>query len=500
MPLKFIRYASFNAGRKRVSIVGSGPSGFYTAYHLLTKSSVPLHITMWEKLPVPFGLSRYGIAPDHPEVKNCEDTFMRCAEEFSQPGQKHQFDFVGGITIGDKILLSDLLHKEDAVILSYGCAGDKKLGIPGENDTKGVFSSREFVNWYNGHPDYAMDPKFTDFDWSQVKKVGIIGNGNVALDLTRVLISNSVGGLWGPTDISPVALNCLTKAPVRDVKLIARRDFNHSKFTNKELRELWELEKYGIHGKIDPKYFQADMYDLATIKDRAFKRRVEMCSEYLKPFDQRTKKNYKKFVPPLISASDSKIWELDYLKSPLKINCDDGGKIKSLTLCRNNITEDNRVIALKDEKITYDLELLITSLGYSGKPLPEFSKLGVQFQKDHIANEAGRVLDVEGSVYPKLYASGWIRKGSEGVIASTMMDAFNVADIVINDLSAKSATLNNNVSTATTETFDLSGIRHTTWRDWKRINESELKLGKIQNKARVKYLKSEDMLSYSKIN
>lgn len=500
MPLRLIRYASFNAGRKKVSIVGSGPSGFYTAYHLLTKSSVPLHITMWEKLPVPFGLSRYGIAPDHPEVKKCEDTFTRCAEEFSQPGQKHRFDFVGGVTIGDKILLSELLHKEDAVILSYGCTGDKKLGIPGENDTKGVYSSREFVNWYNGHPDFAMDPKFTDFDWSQVKKVGIIGNGNVALDLTRVLISNRVEALWGPTDISPVALTCLMKAPVKNVKLIARRDFYHSKFTNKELRELWEMEKYGIHGKIDPQYFRADMYDLNSIDDRAFKRRVEMCSEYLKPYDQRTKKNYKKFVPPPITASDSKTWELDYLKSPLRINSDDAGKIKSLTLCKNEITDDNKVIPLKDEKITYELDLLITSLGYAGKPLAEFSKLGVQFQKGHIANDAGRVLNVKGTIFPKLYASGWIRKGSEGVIASTMMDAFSVADIVINDLSANAATVNTSTSTGTAGTFDLSGIRHTTWRDWKRINESELKLGEIENKARVKYLKNEDMLSYTETN
>ena len=108
--------------RKTVSIVGSGPSGFYTAYHLLKKSPIPLNVTIWEKLPVPFGLSRYGVAPDHPEVKNCEETFTTCAEEFSSPtNQKHKFSFVGGITIGKEILLKELLDNQDAVILSYGC-------------------------------------------------------------------------------------------------------------------------------------------------------------------------------------------------------------------------------------------------------------------------------------------------------------------------------------------------------------------------------------------
>lgn len=151
-------------------------------------------------------------------------------------------------------MLKELLDNQDAVILSYGCTGDRKLNIPGELGTKGVFSSREFVNWYNGHPDFAKDKRFTDFDWSKVSKVGIIGNGNVALDITRVLISNQIDEIWENTDISSLALNLLRRAPVKDVKLIARRDFVHSKFTNKELRELWELEKYGIRGRIDPKF------------------------------------------------------------------------------------------------------------------------------------------------------------------------------------------------------------------------------------------------------
>lgn len=483
-----IRHISSQINRKTVSIVGSGPSGFYTAYHLLKKSPIPLNVTIWEKLPVPFGLSRYGVAPDHPEVKNCEETFTTCAEEFSSPtNQKHKFSFVGGITIGKEILLKELLDNQDAVILSYGCTGDRKLNIPGELGTKGVFSSREFVNWYNGHPDFAKDKRFTDFDWSKVSKVGIIGNGNVALDITRVLISNQIDEIWENTDISSLALNLLRRAPVKDVKLIARRDFVHSKFTNKELRELWELEKYGIRGRIDPKFFQKEMFDPSKY-DRAFNRRVEMCSEYLKPFNERSKKNYKKAPPP--SSGYDKFWELDYLKTPLKINKDDFGAINSLSLCNNRLNEDNCLQPLKDVNniMTYKVDLLITSLGYAGVPMPEFSKLSIGFDKDHIANKQGRVLTSSGEIFPHLYASGWIRKGSQGVIASTMQDAFEVGDRVIQDLVVSGAlSLENSI--------DLSNIKHTTWKDWERINKKELLRGKKEHKTRSKFLTFEELWS-----
>lgn len=482
-----VRSLSSRIQRKRVSIVGSGPSGFYTAYHLLKTSPVPIHVTIWERLLVPFGLSRYGVAPDHPEVKNCEDTFTKCAEEYSGSNHKHKFEFIGGIEIGKQVQLSQLLAQEDAVILSYGCIGDKKLGIEGESNTKGVFSSRYFVNWYNGHPDFANDPDLTNFNWSKVHRVGIIGNGNVALDLARVLLSNQIKELWDSTDISPVALECLRKAPIKEVKLIARRDFVHSKFTNKELRELWELEKYGIYGSIDRNYFNSEMFDENNIKDRVFKRRVEMCTEYLKPFQERTKRNYKKYVPPSIDESKTKFWKLDYMKSPLKINSDQKGTIKSLTLCENEITDDNRVIALHNEKITYDMDLLITSLGYAGKALHEFSNLGIKFDRDHLSNIDGRVQEVDGTIFPKLYASGWIKKGSQGVIASTMQGAFEVADTVIQDLSCHTN------RPEATRVIDLTDIRHTTWADWQKINRSELSLGMKQNKTRVKYLSNDDI-------
>ncbi|SCU79870.1 LADA_0B03708g1_1 [Lachancea dasiensis] len=480
-----LRYLS--TARKSVSVIGSGPSGFYTVCRLLSKSTVPLDVTLWEKLIVPFGLSRYGVAPDHPEVKNCEDTFSRCAEEFRIPNKAgHHFRFMGNVNIGEDLKLRQLLETQDAVILSYGCGGDRRLGIPGEKDTHGVFTSREIVNWYNGHPEFSGNKDtLSSFDWSRVRKVGIIGNGNVALDITRILLSNRIPEIWSQTDINLEALRALNQAPIEQVKLIARRDFQHSKFTNKEFRELWELEKYGIKGIIRPEFFDVTKFDMAGA-DRVFKRRVEMVSEYLLPFDQRTKKSYKKNKPP--STGVTKTWELDFLKTPLKINSDSQGRLQSVTLCENSLTSDNQVKQHHDETLEYDVDVLITSLGYGSSPLEEFVPLNIGFGSNRVTNTNGHVLDTNGSMVPGLFAAGWIRKGSSGVIASTMADAFQVADAVIAELESGAL--------PKTKALDVSGLKYTTWEDWQKIDNEERKQGILEGKPRSKMLSASEMLEF----
>lgn len=517
----FIKY--FSDLRKSVSIIGSGPSGFYAAHYMLSKSKIPLDITIWEKLPIPFGLSRYGVAPDHPEVKNCENTFklsvnstitpctdpttsIRAKTSTEDPslfglstaklqankeinanlrGKNHSFKFVGNLTIGEDISLETLYNSQDAVILSYGCSDDNKLGIENEYNTSGVFTSREFVNWYNGHPDYSTDEKLTNFNWSNVKKVCIIGNGNVALDITRLLLSNQIKNIWETTDINPVALKCLNRAPIEEVKLIARRDFPHSKFTNKELRELWELEKYGIRGMINKKFFTPEKWNMQT-SSRSFKRCVEMCDEFLKPFDQRTKKYSKKY--PLPEVNYARSWELDYLKTPICINNDNKRTLKSLTLCENEISPKNEIIKHKTKISEYQTDILITSLGYCGSPLPGFSNIRIKFDKGHIANDKGRVLDYDNNIIPNLYTSGWIRKGGRGIIMTTMVDSFAVADVILQDLYKSTSSKTKNI--------DISNFKTTTWQDWLKIDEREKKLGADKGKIRDKMLTKKEIFQF----
>ncbi|CAR24429.1 NADPH-adrenodoxin reductase [Lachancea thermotolerans CBS 6340] len=475
-----------STSRKSVSVVGSGPSGFYTVCRLLAKSKESLDVTLWEKLPVPFGLSRYGVAPDHPEVKNCEDTFTRCAEEFqTENAAGHKFRFIGNVDIGKDIKLKQLLDCQNAVILSYGCGGDHKLNIPGEDTTNGVFTSREVVSWYNGHPSFAGNEKLNNFDWSRVKRVGIIGNGNVALDLARILLSNQVSEIWAQTDINPLALEKLRTAPIEEVKLIARRDFLHSKFTNKEFRELWELERFGIRGVIRPEFLNLHKLGEAS-SDRVLKRRIEMITEYMLPFDQRTKKNYKKHRPP--EHGLNRQWEMDYLKTPIKVNCNAAGKLNSLTVCDNKMTVDNRVELLSNQTQDYELDVLITSLGYGSNPLDEFKSLDIGFVRNHVANSRGAVLNTENEVIPGLYAAGWIRKGSSGVIASTMADAFEVADTVLQELSTFQPRKNSAI--------DVAHHTFTTWNDWLKLDAEERRRGREQGKPREKFLSADEMLEF----
>ena len=200
--------AACSRGRLRVAIIGSGPAGFYTAYRLMNKNK-DVVIDMYEQLPVPYGLVRYGVAPDHPEVKNCQDTFEEAA-------QSPRFNYVGNVRVGHDIELAKMKPHYDAILFSYGASEDRELGIPGE-DLPGVYSARSFVGWYNGLPQFqALEPNLQAGDQAVV-----IGQGNVALDVARILLTSV--DVLRKTDIAEQAIQTLSESKVRSVRVVGRR-------------------------------------------------------------------------------------------------------------------------------------------------------------------------------------------------------------------------------------------------------------------------------------
>ncbi|KAL6937541.1 hypothetical protein ACO0RG_004052 [Hanseniaspora osmophila] len=511
---------------KSVSIIGSGPSGFYTAYQLVKKCKdrIPLNITIWEKLPTPFGLSRYGVAPDHPEVKNCEATFMELMEEANKhqhtaDGPIHRINFVGNYDI-NSTKLRKLRGMQDAVVLSYGCGDDRKLGIPGEQGTIGVVSSRNFVNWYNSYPvndqtptEHWQTPEF----WKTVKNVGIIGNGNVALDLTRVLLMSKANpDFWKQTDMNENVVNVIQNSNIKSVKVIGRRGYLESKFTNKEFRELWELEQYGIKGIIKEEFLAQVKDPNAAPLDRQNKRRLEMITEFQKPFEQRSKKYQKYKMPAEIEASKYS-WEFDYLKTPFEIlRNEDSKKIEKLVLKQNHFVDNSYKVDESKPLVEYPVDLLITSLGYKGKNIdaPEGENhIKWNDRGGYIANRNGAVLNANDEIIPGLFCSGWIKKGSAGVIATTMMDSFAVADEVFKYISAPSGTstkvaaqqeqnthkLVDSLSALESSALEPSkGIAKSpsivSWSDWLALNRYELGKDGIRSKV----LNEKDMFSVIK--
>ncbi len=461
-----------------VAIIGSGPAGFYTAHHLINKNP-NVQVNIFEKLPTPFGLSRYGVAPDHPEVKNCEDTFNQVAEN-------ERFKFFGNITVGKDISLKELHKNYNAVVFSYGCTQDNKLGIPGE-ELPGVISARKFVGWYNGLPECQdLNPPL-----NKIEDVVIIGNGNVAIDCARILLTPPE--VLSKTDISDKAVQDLKSSTLKNIKIVARRGFLESAFTNKEIRELLELEKYGVKFEgVDPKILDP-IIPFKNKFDRITSRRLDLILNQMKPPQERKKLKYK--IPEVFTKS----WKLEYLQSPIEAfeNSKNKRLVSSINLQENQLYHESpdspaKVKSIPGATHLDKAELVITSIGYKGVSIPGMDELGIIFNERNgtILNDNGRVLAEDHSVLPGFYASGWIRKGSAGVIASTMMDSFTSAGFILEDFEKG---LIKGSDKKGFEKLDL-GKSVVSWEDWEKLNKFEKKLGESFYKSRYKVMNVDQML------
>ena len=431
----------------RVAVVGSGPAGFYAASALLA-SELPIEVDLIERLPTPWGLVRQGVAPDHPNIKAVSRAFEKTA---AQPG----FRFFGNVEVGRDLTHEELRRLYDAVVYSVGAQTDRRLGIPGE-DLSGSWAATEFVAWYNGHPDFQE----LEFDLSHERAV-VIGNGNVALDVARMLALTPEE--LAPTDTTDEAITAINDAGVREILVVGRRGPVQAAWTPVEVGELGELA--GADIVVDPADLVLDPASVAELE--AAPSTVKRNVEHLRDYAARA------------PAGKPRRIRLRFLASPVAIHGD--GKVEAIELVRNELV-DGRAVAT-DERETIPCGIVFRSVGYRGVALP-----GVPFDEGSgtIPNEGGRV-------EPGIYAAGWIKRGPSGVIGTNKKDASETIGLLLEDASA--GKLPPRGGEALEDVLADRGADAVLYAGWQAIDEAERSAGEPHGRPRIKLASWDTLLA-----
>ena len=450
---------------RRVAIIGAGPAGAFAAASLL-RAAGDVEIDLLERLPTPWGLLRGGVAPDHQEIKRLEDTFDR---QTLDRGCR----FLGNVEVGLDLSHTELMRHYTAVVYATGAQTDKSLGIPGE-DLPGSWAATEFVAWYNGHPDY----RHLEFDLSAERAV-VIGNGNVAADVTRMLTLSA--GELERTDVADHALEALRDSRIEEVVVLGRRGPAQAAFTSAELRELGHLD--GVDLRVDSADVELDAVSLAWLAEEGtFTARKNV--ELLRDFAAR----------PAVPDARRRI-ELRFLCSPVQIRGSDG--VTSIEVGRNEIvrTDDGalRARSVGDDVETIECGLVLRSVGYRAVPLPD-----VPFDERSfvLPNERGRVLSLDGEPVPGVYAVGWIKRGPTGILGTNKRDAEETVRCLVEDL--RSGALSAPSSPAREQIDELLAERKpdlVTVDAWRAIDAHELERGHSEQRPRVKLASREELLA-----
>ena len=398
--------------RLNVAVVGSGPAGLYTAEALvkqaaLLPSPVDVRVDVLDRLPTPFGLVRYGVAPDHKSIKSVANYLRRVLES---PG----VTFVGGVHFGTDVTREDLLSAYDAVVYATGAMRDRRLGIPGE-ELAGSHAATDFVNWYCGHPD--LDASAFTLD---AESVAVIGVGNVAVDVARILARDPAE--LESTDIPEPVMAALRASKVREVHVIGRRGPAQAKFTTKELRELGELGNVTVTA-------DAAELELADGFDCSGE------SVALAAADRRVRGNLVAMAgwPAAADAADpapGRRLRMRFWLRPAEIQESPSGTVSGLRLERTTLSAGGTLEGTGEFE-DLDVQLVLRSVGYQSVPLP-----GVPFdtRKHTVPNEAGRVLSESGEPLPGEYVAGWLKRGPTGVIGTNKADAAETVQGLLADL------------------------------------------------------------------
>ncbi|WP_284975432.1 FAD-dependent oxidoreductase [Arthrobacter sp. efr-133-TYG-104] len=465
----------------RVAIIGAGPAGVYAA-DILTKSTevkegrVEVSIDLFEAYPAPYGLIRYGVAPDHPRIKGIVNALHKVLD-------RGDIRFLGNVTYGRDLTLHDFRAFYDAVIFSTGAIKDADLKIPGV-ELEGSFGGADFVSWYDGHPDVPRD-------WPlDAKEVAVIGNGNVALDVARMLVKHPEELLV--TEIPDNVYAGLKKSPVTDVHVFGRRGPAQVKFTPLELRELSHCKDVDI--VLYPEDFEFDdASDEAIRTNNQIKTMVNTMTNWL--VEEHTESE----------QPSSRRLHLHFLHSPAEIvdSPETPGKVAGMKFERMQLDGTGNVKGT-GEFIEYPVQSVYRAIGYHGSPLEE---LEYDTRRGVIPNDGGRVLDADGNHMPGIYATGWIKRGPVGLIGHTKGDALETVGFLLEDrLNLPPA--QNPDPQAIIDLLDDRGIEYTTWEGWNRLDAHETALGASWSasdenpdgvvRERIKVVPREDMIRISR--
>lgn len=445
----------------RVGIVGAGPSGLFAADALI-KQAIPVAVDLFDRLPTPFGLVRYGVAPDHQKIKSVTRLYQKTLDD-------PRVRFFGHMSYGQDVTLSELRRFYDAIFYTVGAPSDRPLGIPGEG-LPGSMSATEFVAWYNGHPDFAdLKPDLS------VSSVAVIGMGNVAVDVTRILAKTA--DELRVTDIADHAVTALQESRVTDIYMLGRRGPAQGKFTTKELRELGELANADI--VVDPGDMELDALSEASLgDDKVVAKNVEV----LRDFSGRTPTGKPRRV------------HIKFLSSPVAVLGE--SKVEGLRIQKNELRDRDGWLEASptDETEILPVGLVLRSVGYRGVALPEVPfdpKRGV------IPNVAGRVTEsVGGAVVPGEYVAGWIKRGPTGVIGTNKADAAESVRSLLEDAPNLTRVAETDRDPAQIERYLRDkGVQFFSFDHWLEIDALELEAGKAQGRPRVKLTRIEEMLS-----
>jgi ferredoxin/flavodoxin---NADP+ reductase len=460
----------------RIAVIGSGPAGFYAAGHLLKATDGLIEVDMIERLPTPWGLVRSGVAPDHPKIKSVTRVYEKTA---GNP----RFRYFGNVTFGEHVFREDLIAHYHAIVYATGSPSDRPLGIPGE-ELAGSHAATEFVGWYNGHPDHTD----LEVDLLSAERAVVIGNGNVALDVARMLVL--APSELEPTDTADHALEVLAASQVSEVVVVGRRGPAQAAFTNPELLELGELA--GADVIVDRDELEAGLAvpDPDAAEDITSRRNVEILRSYA---DRAPSGHDKRIV-------------LRFLRSPAELRPDEHGHVGAVELIRNELVAapgGGLRAQPTDERETIAAGLVFRAIGYRGIPLPD-----VPFDPRAavIPNSGGRVLDPEsGRPLPGEYVVGWIKRGPSGVIGTNKRDAQETVDAMLADLSlvAEPTASPDGGRTHQPSTPDADAVEAllrsrqpdlVTYSGWEAIDRHERALGEPAGRPRVKLTRIEELL------